>query len=525
MSKTTDEDLERFNTLFTKQDTLTSTWIENERLYNSKHTDKQRNKLRKRRRSNLFIPVIRNTTNIIKAIFSTAFFSGGNPIELKPIGESESEIWTDRNKVLNYYYNKLKPNKELNKAFLSALLFRMGVVITYWDTRKEKVITTHIPVTDIAFDNECINIDDVQEIGYRFLESNRIIKEKIKSKFYNQKNLYKKLFKDRENLRDSRRRVIKVLYTQTNKGYRVKTYIDNILVRVANIKSNPFQYGYALEKLPSIDTDIRSDEILCYGGDICELLKSLQIEMNKKRNNKNDIQEKNLNPDVFVGDQAEVDVNDLSYGYGKRIKVGGDVQQVLERRTPQDYSLDSDIAMLSSDMQSAVGVNSIQNGETGASDRRSATALSVVNSNSSMRIEEMITLIKETLFEHWAKTWTKIVFLNADDSIINQITGKEFPFGKKGERDEIEYDLVINFGMTLDKEKRINDLLNIYQMTAQNPTIKPKIIEGLLKKILDLRIGEDTDLTDLYKEVEKEIEDKQLTDEEKEIKRLTTGAL
>jgi hypothetical protein len=170
-------------------------------------------------------------------------------------------------------------------------------------------------------------------------------------------------------------------------------------------------------------------------------------------------------------------------------------------------------------------VNSIHEGQTSSSDRRSATALAVVNSNSSMRIEEMIMLIKETLFEHWAKTWVRIVFDNADDEIINQLTGKKYPLGKKGERDPIEYDLVINFGMTLDKEKRINDLLQIYQMTSQNPTINPKIIEGLLKKILDLRIGEDTDLDKLYKEVQDEIPNQEPSKEDIEKENLKKGGI
>lgn len=268
-----------------------------------------------------------------------------------------------------------------------------------------------------------------------------------------------------------------------------------------------------MEKLPAIDKDKRKDEILCYGGDICELLKALQHEINHKRNIKNDIQEKILNPDVYVGNDADVDPKDLTYGEGKRIKVTGDVNQIKERGIPSEYSLNADLSILSGDVQSAVGVNSIQEGQTNASDRRSATALAVVNSNSSMRIEKMIMLIKETLFEHWAKTWVKLVFENADDDVINAVTGKQYPFGKKGNRDARCDTLVVNFGMTLDKEKRINDLLGIYQMTSQNPSINPKIIEGLLKKILDMRIGEDTDLDNLYKETQKEIDETPSKDE------------
>ncbi|MCK5111071.1 MAG: hypothetical protein KAQ94_06075 [Arcobacteraceae bacterium] len=525
MNKEKDTDLVKFNKLFTKQELLTDIWLDNERLYNSKHTKEQFKKLKKKKRSKVFVPAIRNTTNIIKAIFSTAFFGAGNPIELKPLGEDESELWTARNKVLNYYYNKLKPNKELNKAFLSALLFKMGVVITMWDERKQKVVTTNIPITDIAFDDECVNIDDVQAMGYRYHESNRIIRQKIKVGVYNEKGILKKLFNEKDLNNPSKRRLIKVIYMQTNRGYKSKTFIDDVLVRVAKVKNNPFQYGYAFEKLPAIDKEIRKDEILCYGGDIVELLKDLQHEINQKRNLKNDIQEKILNPDVYVGDDADVDPKDLTYGEGKKIRVKGDVNQIKERQVPSEYSLNADLSILAGDVQSAVGVNSIQEGETSASDRRSATALSVVNSNSSMRIEEMIMLIKETLFEHWAKTWVKMVFENADDKIINAVTGKKNPFGKKGNRDAIGYDLVINFGMTLDKEKRINDLLGIYQMTSQNPNINPKIIEGFLKKILDLRVGDDTDLDELFKSVESEVNNVPPTKEEIDKDNLGSGRL
>ncbi len=524
-----DLDLARFNELFTAQEEMLPIWLKSERLYNSQHLKSDSQKRKDKRRSDLFIPITRNTVNIIKAIFTTAFFSNGNPIELVPIGDDENELWTDRNKILKYYYNKLKPNKELSKAFLSALLYRIGIVITYWDDQKKKVITTNIPVTDIAFDNECVNIDDVQEIAYKYYESNRIIKQKIQNGFYNQKKLMKKLFSEDDGTNNNnKRRKIKVLYTQTAKGYKVKTFIGSTLVRVSNVKNSPFQYGYALENIPAIDEDKRKDEILCYGMDVPTVLSEIQEEINRKRNIKNDIQEKILNPDVYVGDNAKVKPQDLNYGSGKRIRVEGDISQIQERQVPSEYALNADLSMLAGDVQSAVGVNSIQEGQTSASDRRSAVALATVNSNSSMRIEEMIMLIKETLFEHWAKTWTNIVFKNADDSVINAVTGKEYPLGRKGKRDSIEYDLRINFGMTLDKEKRIQDLLGIYQITAQNPNINPKIIEKMLKKILDLRIGEDTDLDELFVEVQQEEQNQptpEQLEEQKQKEALLNGGL
>jgi len=496
--KNKDSDLTLFDKLFEEQLVYEPSWKRSERAYNSQFESQQYKRLKKKKRSKIFVPVTRNTVNIIKSIFATAFFSDGNPIELVAVGDEEKELVTYRNKVLDYYYEKYKPAKELIKAFHSSLLFKMGIVITYWDSDRCKVITTHIPVTDIAFDNECTNIDDIEVIAYKHYESNRVVLQKIEDGFYNQPQIKKKLFNN-ENEEITKRKEIKILYSRRKKGWRSKTFIDNTLVRVAKFKNLPFQYGHCISKLPKIDEEERATQILCYGDDIPTYLKELQYEINYKRNVKNDIQEKILNPDVYVSDLAKLDPADLTYGAGRRIRVQGDVNQVKERTVPSEYALNNDLAMLAGDVQSAVGVNAIQEGQTSSSDRRSANAMAVINSNSSMRIEEMIMLIKETLFEHWAKTWTKIVMRNASDDVISKITSRDdFPLGRLGERDEIEFDLKINFGMTLDKQQKINDKLQAYQMTAQNPNINPKIVEGLLKDLLMLIVGDDTNLTELF---------------------------
>ena len=504
MYDTKDEDLTLYNRLFDEQEKYENQWKKNQRLYNSEFTKKQFKELKKKKRSKIFIPITRNTVNIIKAIFSTAFFSRGNPIEILPrTDDEEKELVVYRNKVIDYYYDKLKPSKELIKAFGSALVFGMGIVTTYWDDNRKKVITRFVPITDIAFDYECSSIDDIETIGYKSYETARTTQEKIKSGFYNQKNLKKLLFKN-EKPKSYDRYEVKTIYIRKSKGWRSKTFIMDVLVRDTLFKNMPFQFGHAISKMPDIDETVRKDEILCYGDTVPNYLESLQNEINHKRNLKNDIQEKILNPDVYVGDMAKVNPSELNYGAGMRIRVNGDVNQIKERAVPNEYALNNDLGMLAGDVQSAVGVNSIQEGKTGASDRRSANAMSVINSNSSMRIEEMIILLKETLFEHWAKTWVDIVMKNADDDVINRITNKEYPLGMKGDRDDIKYDLKINFGMTLDKQQKINDKLQVYQMTAQNPNINPKIVEGVLKDVLVAIVGDDTELTELFKEPQQE---------------------
>ncbi len=497
-TKDKDENLKLYNGLFSAQSEYQIIWERNELYYRARYSDKKYKKIKAKRRSAYFIPTIRNTVNIIKAIFTTAFFSNGCPIEL--LG-SDEEMIRDSNLVINNYYDIFNPKKELSKAMLSSLIFKMGIVATFWDKNSEKVITRFTPVQDLAFDNECTSIDDIEVVGFRKRESIRKIKEKIKNKVYDQPNLLKKL-----NLDDlfTKRLEIKILYKQTSKGWKEYTYIKDVLVREKKFKKLPFQFGYCLDEIPSVISDISEKQINCYGNDLVTILKPLQDELNQKRNLKNDIQEKILNPDLFVGNDAGVDPKDLTFGGGKRIQVKGKISEIKERQVPGEYSLTEDIGIIQSDLRDASSVNPIQEGQTGASDRRSARAMSVINANSSMRIEEMIMLITETLFDHWAKAWVKLVLENADDEVINKLTGKTNPFGVKGNR-SFDYKIKINFGMSVDKESTISDLLQVIQMLAPDQQINPKLKEKILKKFLYLRLGDDTDLKELTQPIEQNV--------------------
>lgn len=502
MNPQKNEDLSRINKAFDKLENYIPTWLEYERYYNAKHTQKQLEKLDKLGRSKLFIPTTRNIVNIIRSIFSTSFFSQGNPIELSVTNADSNEKMAHLNKIIDYYYKKLKPNKELNKSFLTALSFGIGVVTTYWDSRKKKVVTTNIPITDIAFDWEASNVDDNEFVCYKYYESRRVTESKFEDGFYNIKTNKKKLLEDKNDESKFKRfKVKEIVYLHELK---VKTFIDDLLVREDTFEQLPFQYGYAIDRLPAIDETVRKDEILSYGRSIIEFISSLNDEINIKRNQKNDIQEEIINPSVIIPDKTQIKASDLKKGAGKRIRAEGGTDGIMFMPTPSDYPLNNDLAMLDKDISDASSVNSIQQGHTGASDRRSANALAVVNANSSMRTEEMITLCNETLFEHWAKAWVKLVLKNAPDEIVNSITGEEYPFGRLGNRDNIEFDININFGMTIDKEKRINDLILLLQIVGQNPNINPKIIERIFKEILNIRMGDSMNIEKIFEELKQQ---------------------
>ncbi|NOQ32443.1 MAG: hypothetical protein GQ570_15145 [Helicobacteraceae bacterium] len=497
MDKNKDSDLTLIEKAFDKLEPYKEIWLEHELYYRSRHSTKQLKKLEKRGRSKLFISTTRNTVNIVRSIFSNSFFSQGCPIEIININNKGGERERNITKIIKYYYEKKKPRKELNKAFLSALLYNMGIVITYWDDIKKRVATFHVPITDIAFDADARNIDDVEYVAYRFNESMSQIKSKIKSNIYD-KATAKELFSEEQlNGSSLRRYEVKEIYKRSGNRWVYKTFCNGKLIRKSKVKKIPFNYGIALESIASIDDAERAEQILVYGESLVNQIKHLNDEINQKRNQKNDIQEEMINPSVMVGDKSQVNPNDLKKGAGKRIRVKGSLSEIKFVPTPNDYPINSDLAFLDKDLGEASGVNSIQNGNTSSSDRRSGEALAIVNSNSTTRIADMIDLINETLFEHWAKDFVRLVMANADDRVIDKITGEVNYFGAKGRRDEFEFELKINFGMTLDKEKRISDLINILLPITQNQNINPKIAERVLKEALSIRFGDAEFLDDM----------------------------
>lgn len=507
---TMDKDYSLIELAFSKQEKYHNTWLKSQRYLKAKHPDKFKRKGKEKKKSTRFIPVIRNAGLIIEAIFYTAFFSNGNPIEVLKYNFADEDFdIKDINKVVSFFYKRAKPAKELSRAFLSAIFYKLGITLTYWDRNREKTVTRFIRVKDFAIDPECSGIDDIEYVAYRYRESNREIKNKIDSGFYNKekkKKLEKILFTETE-YDSTLRKNVEVLYKRYKKGYMCKTFINKILVKETFFKHLPYEFGYCFDSMPDQDDEALKDQNLAYGGDIVELLEELNDEMNEKRNLKNDMQNQKVHPSVLYGEEAKVKSNDLTFGYGKATNVGN-INQIKFFPAPDDSSVNDDIGLLQNDVPAAVGTNSILEGDTSGSDRRSERAISSINANSSMRIQKMIMLMSDTHFEHWANNFVRITLQNASDEQINEITGKEYPFGKKGSRKSIKFELQINFGMTVDKEKRINDLFNLLQMIANSPNIKPEILERIMQEVLNIRLGNNTNLNEIFASVEKNDENK-----------------
>ena len=501
LSKTEEQDLKLIGDAFARQSKYHAKWLRNDRYYHGRYSEKQWNRLKKTKRSKLFIPVIRNIINITKSIFTTSFFSAGCPIEISYVGDSDKTKANVATTVVKYWYDKDKPYKELARSFWSALTMGLGIVISYWDN--DRIRTRDIFIKDIAFDYEATGIDDVQYLAYRFYESGNTIMDKIESKFYKIKK--KDFFGNNPEEKFSKRYKVEELIRRNGKKWTCRTFCDGKLMRKAEFERNPFQFGYAIDEYKFQDMEMQKDQILVYGGTLVWMLKEIQDEINIKRNQKNDIQEEKINPTWFIADGITINPFDLKKGPGTAIKVKGKMSSdnLMVRPTPSEVSLDNDLAILTKqDLEDASGVNGIMRGGTSSSDRRSAASLSIINANSSPRIEDMILLISDTLFHHWAKNFVYLAIKHTPDDLIHKITERnDFPLGKFGERTLDDFNMSIKFGSSINKEAKINDLLSLVQMFLQNRDPnnheETAFINEATKQIVTMKLGENTKLFDM----------------------------
>lgn len=471
---------------YEKVENYKSEWLEYERMYNSTHSKKYLEATKEQDRNSIFIPLTYSTINIANSIFTNAFFSNGNPIEITNVGESDTTKRDELTQVVEYYFKKSKPYTPLSLAFLSACIYGTGAVSLVWDENRPK--TKHIPINSCAFDIDAISIEDNRYICHSFTQTIEDIKRRFQSGFYKEEadEYYEFLNIDNSYMR----KTVQELYEKKEDGYRVTTFIDSKKVRETTFRRCPIKWGMLLPKLPSVDDEKRKNEVAAIGDSLVRVIKPLNEELNIKRNQRMDLIEKHLNPEVYVPITAGVDPDDaLRVGGYKRCDDSRGILFAPAGVGAVEFT--NDVQMLHKDIEDASSINGIMRGNTNASDRRSKAALATVNANSSTRLEAMIKMINETLFEEWARDFVRLIYINAPDELICKIIEKPIhSFGPLGLREELDFDININFGASLNRDKKIQDLLGIVQMVGNNPNANTT---GIMEEIITLSLGENID--------------------------------
>ena len=486
---------------FDKMDEYKSDWKRYENLFHTVGDELQSKKAKRKRRANKIVPIGHDVIKIIRSIFTTSFLSNKFPIVIEKVGDEDDERSRQLRVACEHYWEVSEPYLEISKAFLSMLIFPIGIVSQYWCPIKQRPVINQENPVDIAFDPSATNPSDVQFLSYRYRKTARDLYQKmkddkgkkLKNRFYNKVKDMTEFFPiyDPATFEPFQRYEIEEIYIRVRGGWLCKSYSREmgLHLRTVKFKELPFQWGFALEQLSSVDENKREKQIMAYGKSVIANIEFHIKEINQRRSQHSDIIEKQINPDVFVGAGAEVNPKNLDKGPGTKIPVQ-DVGQIMERQAPTTVGLHDDMGMLKKDIETTVGVNSILQGETSSSDRRGLGALAMLNSQSSTRVEEMITMANNTLFSHIVSTFVKSVYRNVSSDTLISLGVTEPMIGRDFDSDSFDLVVKTDFGSEAKNLEKYADMMQIVQLLGQFPNANPDEVMKLIKEGVRLKLGD-----------------------------------
>ncbi len=505
-----DVDYNQIDRLFSRLEEKREEWIRLERIYRTIKDKALCDKAKKFKRTYELTPIARDTVHIKRATFSTSFLINDFALSIRPHGDEDDETARQLRIMAKYYWERSDAFIELNKAFLRMLICPVGITTNYWDPKKKKNIIEEVNPMDIAFDDEAKNHNDVQVLAYRYRKSAKDIlkiiradaKKPKKQRFYNHLKNFEEFFKvsyDPKTFEPFKRYELKEIYIKEDGYWLCKTYYENIMLRVARFYDCPFQWGFTREDISSVDPEVRENQQMVYGRSEIEWIEHHVNAMNKRRNQHSDIVEMQINPPLYVNKRAQVNPANLKKGPGSVIPVG-DVSGIVEKRPPSTMSLHDDLAMLERDIETSSGIGKNQKNVTSTSDRRGLGALALLNSQSSIRLEEEIVTANNTLMVHLAKSFVKKVWRYADVDLMRAM-GIDDPLFGEGITDadrEFDYEVAVNFGSDTKRQEHYAAIIESLQMLGQFQDVNTQKVEDLAEKALRIKLGDDEDVESIF---------------------------
>lgn len=465
-----EDDLRLIDDAFSVIDQNRSRFEELERIYEAGYSQDKIKQLMEYNLSAIYVPFTRDCVNSISGQFVSAFFQGKSPIEFT--GEQKEQIIL-MNKYITQQIYRAKPTTELLAVFINTLVYGFGCAMIRWDDRDKIPITTCLPIDSFALDPKATNLRDSKYCCYRqsvsFIDAKSMYGEDklkdIKISDYDRievKEIYKL-------------EVLKIDQESEIKVWRIKTFIDKTLVKEDFTTLLPFYYGYAIKKLPKRKKDPNKKGIEYFGSSIVDLLSNYQDEINKKRNQKIQSDDLAINPRILFRNDFPIEITQSGAGTAKQVS---DLNSYKPYDTGSNINVDRDLEILKEEAMRSAGLNSINMGQTGASDRRSFTALSFITANSGVRVEQMIVTVLETLFHNWAVGFTQEIRIKSGNYLLSLIDTSE---------------MKINFGSPTAVAQRKQELQEALQIVGNGQGFSEELKNDILMEYLTLVLGGDYD--------------------------------
>ncbi|MFX3627721.1 hypothetical protein ACD574_02245 [Campylobacter sp. LH-2024] len=375
-------------------------------------------KLKKRNKSNIYIPKINAKVKYLITSLNDVYFSSERMADIETYINSDDaiiELWQN---AIDFYTGKINMFKIFQPLFLDVLLVGTSIAKVTWHKGMPRI--ERVGIDNIYFDPNALDSDDVGYIVNEiYLTYNQII-ERQKLGFY--KNVEIGQYFE-ENDKYKKVKLYDIYERKDDNNWVVSTLFENTLLRneIPLQDGQPFIWGSMLPQLKKIDNE---DYVSAYGEPIMSSAIPLQDEINITRNLFIDSVRSHINPKIIIPKSMGISREDIET-LGKPI-YSDDPRAVQILPPPNVSSAGMNLQILEAELTEVTGISPQNNGAQTANNE-TATEISIKAQEGGRRSADYIRQYNETFIEPLFDRFAMLIFKYGEDSFFKGYQREDIP--------------------------------------------------------------------------------------------------
>ncbi|ENY6720737.1 hypothetical protein ACFZWW_001690 [Campylobacter jejuni] len=375
-------------------------------------------KLRKRNKSNIYIPKINSKVKYLITSLNEVYFNSERMADIETYINSDDTIIQLWQNAIDFYSGKINMFKIFQPLFLDVLLVGTSIAKLTWHKGMPRI--ERVGIDSIFFDPNALNSEDVGYIVNEIYLTYNQIYERQKLGFY--KNIETpKLFDEEDEYKKVK--LYDIYERKNDDAWVVSTLFENHLLRNEVILQDgqPFVWGSMLPQLKKIDNE---NYISAYGEPIMASAMPLQDEINITRNLLIDAVRTHIMPKIMMPKSMGVSREDIET-LGKPIYTD-DPKGVQILPPPDVNSAGMNLQLLESELTEVTGVSPQNNGAQTAHNE-TATEISIKAQEGGRRSADYIRQYNETFIEPLFDRFAMLVFKYGEDNFFKGFQREDIP--------------------------------------------------------------------------------------------------
>ncbi|EKQ6207264.1 hypothetical protein P6D07_001536 [Campylobacter coli] len=375
-------------------------------------------KLRKRNKSNIYIPKINSKVKYLITSLNEVYFNSERMADIETYINSDDtiiELWQN---AIDFYSGKINMFKIFQPLFLDVLLVGTSIAKVTWHKGMPRI--ERVDIDSIYFDPNALNSEDIGYIVNEIYLTYNQIYERQKLGFYKKIEI-EKLFDEDDEYKKVK--LYDIYERKSDDTWVVSTLFEsNLLRNEIDLKDGqPFIWGSMLPQLKKIDNE---NYVSAYGEPIMASAMPLQDEINITRNLLIDAVRSHIMPKIIVPKSMGISREDIET-LGKPIYTD-DPKGIQILPPPNINSSGINLQLLESELTEVTGISPQNNGAQTANNE-TATEISIKAQEGGRRSADYIRQYNETFIEPLFDRFAMLVFKYGEDSFFNGFQREDIP--------------------------------------------------------------------------------------------------